>query len=281
MFLYCGKEVDVFMKTYEILNESIKFASKQLEDFKATKSFNNVSTIVITALYRKIIELSEGVRVSGANGLSGPALLSYRGLIEAYLAFKYILQDESLLEDRAKAYKVGYHKQQIAAGNYSLEKASDDVEKQYFQLAIQHHTSEIEKEDLQEVLTEYNELQSRERRGFIPKWYSLNNGPTSINQLAKYLVEEDETDRELVANLYSFLSTDAHNYMALNSIIKNDENLSIKPVRATFNSNRDDYNFIGTRSLLTSSILKFTINTFPEYELKVKAFAQSIALYLS
>lgn len=115
MFFYFGEEDKLFMKPYDILNESIKFATKQLEDFKATNSLNNVSTIVIKVLYRKIIELSEGVRVSGANGLSGPALLSYRGLIEAYLAFKYILQDEKLLEDRAKAHKIGYLKEKIAA----------------------------------------------------------------------------------------------------------------------------------------------------------------------
>lgn len=59
------------MKPYDLLKESIQFASKQLEVFKATKSLDDVSTMVITALYRKIIELSEGVRVSAANGLLG------------------------------------------------------------------------------------------------------------------------------------------------------------------------------------------------------------------
>lgn len=236
---------------------------------------------MITALYRKIIELSEGVRVSGANGLSGPALLNYRGLIEAYLAFRYILQDETLLEDRAKAYKVGYHRQQIAASKYSLERASNDGEKQYFELAIQHHTSEIEKDDLQKVLVAYDELQSRDRRGFIPKWYALNDGPTSINSLAKFLVEEDETDRELVANLYSFLSTDAHSYMALNSIFEKDGGLSINSVRKSFNSNKDEYNFVATRSLLTSSILRFMQSTFPENESVVREFVQRIAPYLN
>ncbi|MEB2301598.1 DUF5677 domain-containing protein [Lysinibacillus xylanilyticus] len=269
------------MKPYDILKESIEFGSKQLEDFKATKSLNNVSTIVIAALYRKIIELSEGVRVSGANGLSGPALLSYRGLIEAYLAFKYILQDEALLEDRAKAYKIGYHKEQIDAGNYGLEKASNDDEKKFFELAIQHHTSEIEKEDFQEVLTVYNELQSRDRRGFIPKWYALNGGPTSIKKLAEFIAEAEETDRETVAKLYNFLSTDAHSYMALRSIVEKDGDLSIKPVRIHFNSDKDEYNFIPTRSLLTSTILKFMQSTFPENESNVEIFAQRIVPYLS
>lgn len=62
-----------------------------------------------------------------------------------------------MLEDRAKAYKIGYHKQQIEAGNYSLERASNDGERAFFELAIQHHTSEMENESLQEVLTVFNE----------------------------------------------------------------------------------------------------------------------------
>ncbi|WP_342558302.1 DUF5677 domain-containing protein [Metasolibacillus sp. FSL K6-0083] len=268
------------MKPYDLLKESIKFASKQLEDFKVTKSLDDIPTMVITSLYRKIIELSEGVRVSGANGLSGPALLNYRGLIEAYLAFKYILENEHLLEDRAKAYKIGYHKQQVEAGNYSLKRASNDDERAFFESAIQYHTNEMKNESLQDIFKVFNELQNRNSKGFIPKWYELNDGPRTINQLAKYLAEKDEEDKELVANLYGFLSTDAHNYMALNSILKSDELITVKPVRAFFNSNKDEYNFLGTRSLLTSSILKFMQSAFPENESNFLAFAQRIAPYL-
>lgn len=83
-----------------------------------------------------------------------------------------------------------------------------------------------------------------------------------------------------MAKLYSFLSTDAHNYMALNSILKSDELITIKPVRAFFNSNKDEYNFLGTRSLLTSSTSKFMQSTFSENESNFLAFAQRIAPYL-
>ncbi|MFJ7186020.1 hypothetical protein [Lysinibacillus xylanilyticus] len=169
----------------------------------------------------------------------------------------------------------------VAAGNYSIEKASNDGEKQFLELAIQHHTREIEKGDLQEVLTVYNELQSRDRRGFIPKWYALNRGPTSIKKLAEFLAEAEEMDRETVAKLYSFLSTDAHSYMALRSIVKKDGDLSINPVRRHFNSDKDEFNFIHTRSMLTSTILKFMQSTFPENESNVRIFAQRIKPYLS
>lgn len=269
------------MKPYQLLNESIIFATNQLNDYMANKNLSDISTMVITSLYRKIIELSEGVRVSAVNGLSGPAELNYRGLIEAYLAFKYILQDPALLDRRAKAYKVGYHKQQIEAGEYYLSGNLPPEQRAFFELAVQEHKKEIETEELQDVLNKYEELQASDRRGFIPKWHALDGGPKSINQLAKSFVDEDGSEKELMSKLYGFLSTGAHNYMALNSILKKDENISIKPVRAHFNSNRDDYNFVGTRSLLTSSIMKFTIEMFPEYTRQFQDFAQRIMPYLS
>jgi hypothetical protein len=269
------------MKPYQLLNESIKFAINQLNDYKANKNLSDISTMVITSLYRKIIELSEGVRVSAANGLSGPAELNYRGLIEAYLAFKYILQDPALLENRAKAYKVGYHKQQIKAGEYYLRENLPPEQRTHFELAVQEHKKEIETKELQDVLNKYEELQASDKRGHIPKWHALDGGPNSINKLAKILVDENDSEKELMSNLYSFLSVGAHNYMALNSIFKKDENISINPVRAHFNPNRDDYNFVGTRTLLTSSIMSFTIELFPEHTRQFQDFAQRIMPYLN
>jgi len=270
------------MKQYEVLNESINFATKQLEDFNAEKKLNNTSDIVITALYRKIIELSVGVKVASENGLSGPVVLNYRGLVEAYLAFMYILQKDSLLEDRAKAYKVGYHKQLIEEGEYALKKYSDTIDKQSLESAIQYHKIELEKSDLQEILTEYNKLQNQNKGNYIPKWYSLNNGPKSINMLAKILETEGEgKDRKLFAQLYSFLSKGAHNYTALSSIIENDTGFSIEPVQASFNMDTDKNKFMLARSMLTFAALKFTVNTFPEYEGNLSSFIKWISPYLN
>lgn len=265
------------MKPYDLLKESIQFASKQLEVFKATKSLDDVSTMVITALYRKIIELSEGVRVSAANGLLWSAELNYRGLLEAALSLEYILQDSTKTDDRAKAYKIGYHKQQINA----VEQGSlNEQERALLSRGLSYHQQELALEELQEVLIKFDELQNQDRRRFIPKWYSLDGGPKSINQLAIYLAEEDEPET-LVSNLYGLLSTGAHMYMALNSIRKSGEAITIKPVKATFNSNLDEYNFVATRSLLTSAILRFTRAKHPEYLCSLQNFFIKIKPYLS
>lgn len=265
------------MKPYDLLRVSIQFASKQLEVFKATKSLDDVSTMVITALYRKIIELSEGVRVSAANGLAGPAELNYRGLLEAALSLEYILQDSTKIDDRAKAYKIGYHKQQINAVD---QENLSEQERTQISRGLIYHQEELELEELQEILIKFNELHSQDKRGFIPKWYSLDGGPRSINQLAIHLAEDDEPET-LVSNLYGLLSTGAHMYMALNSIKKSREAITIKSVRATFNSNLDEYNFVATRSLLNSAILRFTQAKHPEYANDLRKFFIKIRPFLS
>lgn len=134
--------------------------------------------------------------------LSSKLELNYRALIEATLALEYILQDPAKMDERTKAYKIGYHKQQINAVNQEI-------------------------------------------------------------------------------NLYGLLSTGAHMYMALNSIKKSGENLTIKPVKATFNCNLDEYNFVATRSLLTSAIAKFIRVKHPEYIDNFRDFFERIRPYLS
>ncbi|MEK5528580.1 DUF5677 domain-containing protein [Viridibacillus sp. FSL R5-0468] len=267
------------MKPYEMLKESIEFANNQLNSFIATKDLNDITTIVITALYRKIIELSEGVKVSAANGLAGPAEINYRGLIEASLAFEYILQNSAKVDDRAKAYKIGYHKQQISAVNQ--ENLSEQA-REFINRGLNYHQQELELEELQEVLLEFDELQSRDSRGFIPKWYSLDGGPKSINKLALRLAERrgESENLNLVSELYGLLSTGAHIYMALNSVIKVGDDISIKQVRANFNSNLDEYNFVGTRGLLTSAINKFTKTKHPEFTHEKNAFFTKIRPHL-
>lgn len=69
--------------------------------------------------------------------------------------------------------------------------------------------------------------------------------------------------------------------MALNSIVEKDGDLSINSVRKPFDTNKDDYNLNSTRSLLTTTILKFMQSTFAENKSNVKIFTQHIIPYLS
>ena len=60
------------MNPYEVLCKVIGFGNKELEDYTTNKDFQGTHPLVLSSLFRKIIELSDGVRVCAETGLSGP-----------------------------------------------------------------------------------------------------------------------------------------------------------------------------------------------------------------
>lgn len=268
------------MNRYQLLSETIHFATEQLEEVKATTSLHSTSALVTTVLYRRIVELSEGVRVAGANGLSGPVLLNFRGLLEAYVAFAYIVQEEALLDTRAKAYKIGYHKQQIELIEQSIATAAASGEKELYKKGLEQHTKELMKDELAEVLAHYDDMQQRDRRKFLPKWHALYGGPRSIHQLAKYVAEKIDGDPNTLSRVYSGLSVDAHNYMELNNSVLQEDFLTIKPIKSSFDANTDTYNFTETRTFLTRAAMKYTERIHPEHSGQLKKFATYLSPYL-
>lgn len=271
------------MNYYEVLEQSVKFATDELNQFKATNNLSETTNMVVSSLFRKIIELSAGVMVSASNGLKGPAELNYRGLIEAYLAFRYIIQVPEEVNNRAKAYKIGYHKHQVEAAEALLNNPSNNIDPSFVERANQYHQRELQRVDFQEVLTVYNELQSQDNRGFIPKWYSLNGGPKSINALARRIEENstNEGDRGLMNKLYGFLSTGTHNLLTIRDVyMNNNGDVSLRPIQFSFDPEEDEYNMIPVRALLTSSIKNFTISLYPEFTENFREFALHIEEYL-
>ncbi|MCY9431988.1 DUF5677 domain-containing protein [Bacillus spizizenii] len=123
------------MNSQQLLSTVIQFADKTLEEYKTSHDFSDTRSMVLVSLFRKIVELSDGVWVCADHGLKSPADLNIRALIEAYLAFKYINEDSNLSTDRAIAYKIGYHKQQIEACDDSLQNPLFNDNKDFYKQA--------------------------------------------------------------------------------------------------------------------------------------------------
>lgn len=256
------------LKYYTVLENTIAFANYGLNQFKESRDLNETTITVVSSLLRKIIELSDGVYVSALNGLKGPAEINYRGVIEAYLAFRYINQNEEERSNRAIAYKIGYHKIQInhveSLGNRSINNSDLSL----FQNQLNYHRAELEKEEFRDVLREYNNLQSRTHGGYIPKWYSLYEGPKSINQLAKHIEENmnNSDDKKIIVTLYGALSSKAHNLLALSDVgMSETGEITLKSVRSPFNSNVDSYNLSAVIYLLNAALNHLTQNFYPEF----------------
>ncbi|MDU0076000.1 MULTISPECIES: DUF5677 domain-containing protein [Bacillus] len=262
---------------HQVLSEVIKFGDDLFEKYKESEDYSDTYSMVIVSLFRKTIELSNGIWVCSDYGLRAPADLNFRGLIEAYLAIKYITNVPSLSNVRAIAYKVGYLKHQLDSSKRYLDNPiMEDDQKNFLRKSIQKFSSELQNKEYKKVLEEYNKLQKRNKRGYIPKWHSLFGGPISINQLIEEL-EKNSEDPKLLRDLYSFLSIDAHNYMALRDIstVRKDENPHFNSVCYSTNSNID-FHLDSARALLMHTIVLFTKELYPEYTNECAKFFNSI-----
>ncbi|OUA63646.1 hypothetical protein BK786_22560 [Bacillus thuringiensis serovar thailandensis] len=266
------------MNEHEVLNRGIVFAKELLQVYKQNHDYSDTRSMVLVGLFRKIVELSDGVSVCAQEGLRGGADLNFRGLLEAYLSLKYILEDAADMENRAIAYKVGYHKHQIDAANHSIQNGNlSEEERVFFENARQVHERILENEEFVDVLEEWNNLQQNHRRNHAPKWHSLFGGPSSINALARRIDGQDTGQME---RLYGLLSVNAHNYLVLRDFINTAPNVQ---VLADIRYPADDlsiYNLVPTRSLLTSAMFAFIRVLFPEYLEQFREFMNGIREYL-
>ncbi|MEC4030173.1 DUF5677 domain-containing protein [Bacillus subtilis] len=264
---------------HQVLSEVIKFGDDLFEKYKESKDYSDTYSMVIVSLFRKTIELSNGIWVCSDYGLRTPSDLNFRGLIEAYLTIKYITNVPSLSNDRAIAYKVGYLKHQLdASKRYLDDPIMEDDQKNFLRQSIQKLSSELNNKEYEKVLEEYNKLQKRNKKGYIPKWHSLFGGPASINQLIKEL-EKSSEDPKLLEDLYSFLSIDAHNYMALRdmSTVLKDESPHLNSVCYLTNSDIDFH--LNSASVLLMHIIDlFTKEIYPEYTNECAKFLNSVFL---
>lgn len=109
--------------------------------------------------------------------MRAPAEINNRSFLDAYVAYKYILSDPQKTVERASAYKVGYHLQQIEAATDAID-AKDilGTDAQLMNEAIRHHTDIINQPEFKPILDEFERMKGT----FYPKWYAIFGGPASL-----------------------------------------------------------------------------------------------------
>ncbi|MFB1100521.1 DUF5677 domain-containing protein [Terribacillus sp. JSM ZJ617] len=242
------------MDNFEILNEVLTFGKKTFHEYKESHDYRATKDKVVLGLFRKIIELAEGVYVTSLDGLNGPASINVRGMIEAYLAYRYIFEKDSLIQKRTEAYVVGYYLTQIQASEFNFD-SYDDKTKKHIEKSIEYLKKQLSKTEFTDTYNLYKkeiEKLPDYKKNQIPKWYSLARGPKSVNALAKHL--EDDSD-PTTARLYSFLSSSAHMYMTLSDFNGEGEDWIIKDVN-------QQQVMMETWLLLSRSLLLTTIEHF-------------------
>ncbi len=159
-------------------------------------------TIPITLSLRHILELLDSVSINLKESCVDPCKILLRAALESFFTIAYITETDS--NRRAMAYMVGYAHQKIRTyrsfvpatdegrrfqksiqGDRLASKMELSVSPDMVESAIANLESLVVKPLYKEANAEYERCK-RARKG-VPYWYSLYNGPTSIEMLAEHL----------------------------------------------------------------------------------------------
>lgn len=286
------------MNNYELLLYCAESADTELEKYISNINKQDNFSVVFSSLFKKIIEYCAGVVVSSDNNLLGASILNYRAALEVYASLNYIVEknDNETKNYRAAAYTIGYHKQKIANMELLLknrvdeEKPEEKKKWENLQQLIKWHEKQVKKVEFSHVLKDYEHAKKQlnynkkgqKKNNFLPKWYSLDNGPNTFNKLVKLIKTKENSEvGNIFADMYSLHSIDAHSYLALDEVeIKKDGEKIIKSLQNSNNDFRINTLLMDARVLLTSSLLKFKQEVYSEYDENSYKFLETILPYL-
>jgi hypothetical protein len=181
-----------------LLQELVNYATNVLARCVSSSSKLD-EDVAILALYRHIIEITDGIEVLIAQSGAIPAIPLLRSSFEASLSIEYILEKDAVYTRRSLAWLIGYvHKRldmyerfdpSTSKGRefkrlFDQDKTVSDIKmppSSEAQKAIANLQSMLSKPHLQDVEKEY----SRYKRA--PNWYHLFGGPLNLRALAEYL----------------------------------------------------------------------------------------------
>lgn len=153
----------------------------------------------IAPIFRHMLELLDGIGVLVRSSSGYPGFNLLRGVLEAFMSMRYILQEDS--ERRALAYRLLEIHRQIAIEKIATEGTPeraqfiakmerDDFTKDTFELTVLAGAAEsvgekeaaLRSERFAPIEAEFQA--AKKKTGRNPAWYSLFGGPPSLEQLA-------------------------------------------------------------------------------------------------
>lgn len=207
-----------------LLQETINYATNALARCATTPSGKIDEDLAVLALYRHIIEMTDGIEVLVAQSCSQAVVPLLRSSFEALLSIEYILETDSQnrykdFNRRSLAWLLGhihnrlnlYDRFDFSTNKGATTKKLFDEDKFISQIPISIDVGAA-RENLKKVLlkdhfleleTEYQTLVATKKRE--PNWYSLFGGPKNLRALAETLQQGGHYEI-----LYRPWSTTAH-----------------------------------------------------------------------
>jgi hypothetical protein len=160
------------------------------------KGINEFVRSVVSCFLRQMVEDLDAISIQIKQSSSDPCYLNLRRLFENYIYLKFVLKDKS--EERAKAYYVNHllKKRKLAeeedsstsSGKELRAKLAKDEHAKYFPPSTQDCKSKVDSIDAILQKSRYQsikfEFDKRKREKKKTKWYSLFDGPDSLESLS-------------------------------------------------------------------------------------------------
>jgi hypothetical protein len=182
-----------------LLKELVNYATNALARCAGSASGNKDEDLSVLALYRHIIEMTDGIEVLVSQCCAIPAIPLVRSSFEALLSIEYILENEKDYIRRSLSWLVGYVHQRLdlyerldistPKGKETRRFIEEDAIASRLPLppleearkAKANLQSLLAKPHLQPIEAEF----SGYRR--TPHWYKLYGGPSDLPALARHL----------------------------------------------------------------------------------------------
>lgn len=266
-------------------SKNIRFGLYIYENIFIHKDELKLSDIVIISLYRKLLELSDGVYILIDHNSQGPANIIARSIVEVYLSLTYITEDKVLMENRALCYFLFHKEEELKLLNkryaYDLlrEKYSETTLSQMKasikNLKKEHPFKKIEI-DKRNLIKKEQKLKKR-----YVKWYSIyNRDDVEIFSVVDLIEFVGKKPKNNIKDLYALLSLEVHGVNAIKNVRKESKKIFLDNIRGLDNNNEQI--FYAIRSLISKATISLItiyepekINDFNEFFLKDRDFQNS------
>jgi hypothetical protein len=182
-----------------LLQELVNYATNALVRCSTSVSGKVDEDVAIFALYRHIIEMTDGIEVLISQSCVIPAIPLLRSSFEAFLSIEYILEKDKEYPRRSLAWLIGYVHERLDM--YERFDPSTLKGQEFKKFLDQDKTMSIVKmppsSEAQKAIADLKPILSKPHFKDVEKeyssykkarrWYSLFGGPSNLRALAEYL----------------------------------------------------------------------------------------------
>lgn len=249
------------------LSKNIRFGLYIYESLLNHMDELKFSDIVIISLYRKLLELSDGVFILVDHNSQGPANIIARSIVEVYLSLTYITEDKALMENRALCYFLFHKEEELKL--LKKQFAYDLLKEKYSETTLSQMKASInglkKEHPFKKIEIDKRNLIKKEQRlkKRYVKWYSIyNRNDVEIFSVVDLIEYMGNSTKKNIKELYALLSLEVHGVNAIKNVRRESKKILLDNIRGLDNKNEELFHAI--RSLISKVTLELINIYIPE-----------------